>query len=67
VAGGGHEALGLDPGEFDVVFAYPWPDEEPLTAALFECYARDGVVLLTDHQVGGMRLRGRRPTVPPTE
>jgi predicted O-methyltransferase YrrM len=62
VAGGGHEALGLDPDDFDVIFAYPWPDEECLTAALFERYARAGAVLLTDHEVGGLRLRRRRRT-----
>jgi hypothetical protein len=45
--------LGLDPEDFDVVFAYPWPDEECLTSALFECYARDGAVLLADHDLGG--------------
>jgi hypothetical protein len=28
--------LGLDPEDFDVVFAYPWPEEECLTSALFE-------------------------------
>ncbi len=59
VAGGGHEALGLGPEEFDIVCAYPWPDEEHLTAALFEHYAQDGAVLLTDHEVGGLRLRRR--------
>jgi hypothetical protein len=57
VAGGGYETLGLDPADFDVIFAYPWPDEEHLTAALFESYAREGAVLLTDHEACGLRLR----------
>jgi hypothetical protein len=57
VAGGGHEALGLAVEDFDLIFAYPWPDEEGLTAALFERYAREGALLLTYHEVGGLRLR----------
>jgi hypothetical protein len=64
MAGGGHEALGLDPADFDVIFAYPWPDEEHLTAALFDSYARDGAILVTDHEAGGLRLRRRCPAVP---
>jgi hypothetical protein len=60
VAGGGHEKLDLGPEDFDVVFAYPWPDEEHLTEALFERYARQGAVLLTDHEVGGLRLRRKQ-------
>ena len=57
VAGGGHEEMGIGPDEFDVIFAYPWPDEESLTAELFECYARVGAILITYHEVGGLRLR----------
>src|SRR5262249_28372845 len=30
--------LGLVVGDFGVIFAYPWPDEEELTARLFERY-----------------------------
>jgi hypothetical protein len=56
VAGGGHEKMGLGPEEFDIICAYPWPDEQTLTAALFEHYARDGALLLTDHEVGGLRV-----------
>jgi hypothetical protein len=57
VAGGGHEELGLGPEEFDVIFAYPWPDEERLTAELFDQYGREGAVLMTFAEVGGLRLR----------
>jgi hypothetical protein len=56
----GHEAMGLGPEEFDLVFAYPWPDEEALIEALFGRYARDGVLLLTYHADGGLRLRRRQ-------
>jgi hypothetical protein len=57
VAGGGHEKLGFEPEDFDVIFAYPWPDEEEVTAALFERYARIGAILITYHEDGGLRLR----------
>jgi hypothetical protein len=63
-AGGGQELLGLGPDEFDVVFAYPWPDEERLTAGLFARYARAGAVLVTYHEVGGLRLRRKTGTRP---
>ncbi|MFL5240773.1 MAG: class I SAM-dependent methyltransferase [Gemmataceae bacterium] len=59
IAGGDHE-LGLDPDDFDVIFAYPWPDEERLTEQLFERYARAGAILMTYHEVGGLRLRQKR-------
>ena len=36
----GHRELGLDPEDFDVIYAYPWPDEERLTAEFFACVAR---------------------------
>ena len=43
----GYEELKLDPDEFDVVFAYPWPGEEYLITSLFEKYAAEGALLLT--------------------
>jgi hypothetical protein len=52
--------LDLDPADFDVVFAYPWPDEEQLLARLFERHARAGAVLVSYH--GGDRMRVRRKT-----
>ena len=58
--GRGYEAMGLDPDDFDVIFAYPWPDEEDLTTSLFDRYARKGAVLLSYHEVGGLRLRQKK-------
>jgi hypothetical protein len=54
------EDPGLGPDDFDVVFAYPWPDEERVIGDLFECHARAGAVLVTYH--GGEDLRLRRKT-----
>jgi hypothetical protein len=53
------EALGLGLADFDVIFAYPWPDEERVTAALFERQAGAGAVLLTYHGENDVRLRQR--------
>jgi hypothetical protein len=48
----GHKALGVGVEELDLIFAYPWPDEEGLVRALFERHARPGALLLTDHWEG---------------
>lgn len=55
-----HAELGLDPSDFGVIFAYPWPDEERVTADLFERHAARGAVLVTHH--GGEEFRLRRKT-----
>ncbi len=56
----GHEALGIGVDEFDVIYAYPWPDEEGLVEQLFEGHARPGALLLTYHADRGLRLRRKR-------
>ncbi len=68
-AGGpsGYDALGLDLEDFAVVYAYPWPDEERLTATAFGRHSRPGAVLATYHSDEAVRLRRqsgrRRPLV----
>ena len=52
-----YDELGLDPDDFDVVFAYPWPGEEFLMTSLFEKYAAEGALLLTYNQYNSVRLR----------
>jgi hypothetical protein len=52
-----YEAMGLGLEEFDLVFAYPWPDEEGLIEGLFEGHARVGAMLLSYHADGALRLR----------
>src|SRR5579872_445365 len=51
------EELGLGPEDFAVIYAYPWPDEEELTAGLFERHAGAGAVLVTYHGGADFRLR----------
>lgn len=48
------------PEDFDVIFAYPWPDEESLVASIFDGYAATGAVLVTYHGEDGFRLRRKR-------
>ena len=60
----GYEALGLGVEEFDLVFAYPWPDEAGLVSDLFEGHARAGALLLTYHVDGQLQLR-RKQWCPP--
>src|SRR5262245_53338931 len=48
-ADGAYGALGLNPDDFDLIFAYPWPDEERLTGDLFECRGQLGALLITYH------------------
>jgi hypothetical protein len=55
--GSAYPQLGLGPDEFDLVFAYPWPDEETVTANWFERSAAEGAILLTYHDVESLRFR----------
>jgi hypothetical protein len=56
--GNAGDDLDYGPDDFDVIFAYPWPDEEQGIAALFARHAGPGALLLTYH--GGDELRLRR-------
>lgn len=56
----GYDLLGLEPDDFDLVFAYPWPGEEDAIFDLFARFAADGALLLTHHGEEGMRLQRKR-------
>jgi predicted nicotinamide N-methyase len=58
--GTGHDDPGWTPEEFDVIFAYPWPDEEMVVEQLFDRFAADGAVLVTFHEVGATRIRQKK-------
>ena len=49
--------MSLGPDDFNVIFAYPWPDEETAMADLFDCHAMPGAVLVTYHGDADLRLR----------
>jgi hypothetical protein len=53
----GYEELGLEPDDFDVIYAYPWPGEEQVIFDLFADCAAVGALLLTYHGQDGLRLR----------
>lgn len=52
-----YEWLELEPDDFDVVFAYPWPGEEQVLFDMFLECAAEGALLLTYHGQEGMRLQ----------
>jgi hypothetical protein len=54
-----YDALGLDPEDFDVIFAYPWPGEQDVIFDLFDAHAADGALLLTQQGTEGTRLHRR--------
>jgi hypothetical protein len=56
----GQDDQELGPADFDVIFAYPWPDEESTVGTLFERHASAGAVLVTYH--GGEEIQLRRKT-----
>jgi hypothetical protein len=49
--------LELEPEDFDIIFAYPWPGEEQVIFDLFENCAAVGALLLTYHSQDGLRLQ----------
>ncbi len=51
-----YDELGLDPEDFDVVFAYPWTGEECLITSLFEKYAAEEALLLMYNQYNSVRM-----------
>ena len=55
-----YDDLGLEPDDFDLVFAYPWPGEEAVVFDLFAQYAAVGALLLTHHGEEGFRLQRKR-------
>lgn len=44
-----YEEMGLMIDDFDIIFAYPWPDEECLTERLFLHYAKERAILVSHH------------------
>ena len=52
-----YEELDLEPDDFDLIFAYPWPGEEQIIFDLFATHAAVGALLLTYHGIEGMRLQ----------
>lgn len=52
-----YDQLGRDLADFDVVFCFPWPTDEGVTAEIFERYASVGAILMTFDEGEGYRVR----------
>lgn len=52
-----YDQLGKDLEDFDVVFCFPWPTDEGVTAEIFERFASVGAILLTFDEGEGYRIR----------
>jgi hypothetical protein len=52
-----YDDLGLDPSDFDIFFAYPWPGEENVIYSLFARFAAAGSLLVTYHGIQGLRVQ----------
>ncbi len=51
--------LAMDPDDFDLIFAYPWPGEAEVIYELFEEHAAHGALLITFEGTEGVRLQRR--------
>ncbi len=56
-SGDSYDELGRELRDFDIVFAFPWPNDEALTAHIFERCASNGALLLTYDETDHYRLR----------
>ena len=52
-----YEQLGRELADFDVVFAFDWPNDEHLVATIFEQFACTGAILLSYHETEGYQIR----------
>jgi hypothetical protein len=55
-----YDELGLEPDDFDCIFAYPWPGEDDVVTSIFDAYAARGAVLLTYHGRDGILVRRKK-------
>lgn len=51
----GYTTLDLDPDDFHLIYAYPWPGEEDVINEIFDHVAARGAILLTYH--GALEFR----------
>jgi hypothetical protein len=55
------DALGVAPGDCDIVFAYPWPGEEACVDGVFARHASPDALLLTFHDWDRLLLQRKLP------
>jgi len=56
----GYDELDLEPDDFDVIFAYPWPGEEQVIENIFDECSAAGAILLSYHGCEEIRVRRKR-------
>ena len=52
-----YEALQIDLDDFDIIYAYPWPDEDDILGDLFNSFASEGALLVTYNGIDDVRVR----------
>ena len=57
---GAYDELGMEIDDFDVIYAFPWPNEAPVVEILFDAYAADGALLLTYGHIGAVRVQRKK-------
>jgi hypothetical protein len=61
-ASDGYDELGMNLQDFDVVYAYPWPDEHHVFRDIMKHHGADRALLLTfDVREGTALHRNRKP------
>ena len=55
-----YDRIGLEVGDFEVIYVYPWPGEVRLVHEIFDCYARPGAQLLSYHGADECHLLRKR-------
>jgi len=55
-----YDEIGLEPEDFDLIFAYPWPGEHEVIENLFDRFAAVGALLLTYTQYDSVRLQRKQ-------
>ncbi len=53
----GYDDLGREPEDFGLIYAFPWPGEEPFMEQLFDHTAASGALLLTYRSTGDVVLQ----------
>ncbi len=51
-----YEEIGYDINDFDLIFAYPWPNDVALTHEIFDRCAARGAMLLAYYDAGSIAL-----------
>ena len=51
-----YQDLELEVSDFDIIFVFPWPNDAPLIASLFDRYASSGGLLLTFNDFSGLKI-----------